>query len=52
MATSIDGLLANFMQGRSNDIGQIHYYLPMLEKNKKKYPVNLVKGKSKKYTEY
>ena len=37
VATSIDGLLANFMQGRSNDVGQLHYFLPMLEKNKKKW---------------
>jgi hypothetical protein len=37
VATSIDGLLANFMQGRSNDISQLHYFIPMMSKYRNKW---------------
>ena len=37
VATKIDPLLAEFMQGRRGNISQRHYFLPMMSQNKKKW---------------
>jgi len=36
-ATKIDGHLAEFMQGRSGSISQRHYFLPLMENNRRKW---------------
>ncbi len=37
VATKIDPLLAEFMQGRRGNVSQRHYFLPMMNNNKKKW---------------
>nr|WP_048097032.1 integrase [Candidatus Nitrosarchaeum limnium] len=37
VATKIDPLLANFMQGRTGDVSQRHYFLPMMSQHRKKW---------------
>ena len=36
-ATKIDPLLAEFMQGRRGNVSQRHYFLPLMNNNKKKW---------------
>ena len=36
-ATKIDPLLAEFMQGRRGNVSQRHYFLPMMDKNRKRW---------------
>ena len=36
-ATKIDPLLAEFMQGRRGNVSQKHYFLPLMNNNKKKW---------------
>ena len=36
-ATKIDGHLAEFMQGRTGNISQRHYFLPLMENNRRKW---------------
>jgi intergrase/recombinase len=37
VATKIDPLLAEFMQGRRGNVSQRHYFLPMMNQNKEKW---------------
>jgi len=37
VATKLDPLLAEFMQGRRGNVSQRHYFLPMMNQNKKKW---------------
>ena len=37
VATKIDGMLAQFMQGRKGDISQRHYFLPKMNEHKEKW---------------
>ena len=37
VATKLDPLLAEFMQGRRGNISQRHYFIPMMNKNKRKW---------------
>ena len=37
IATKIDPLLAEFMQGRRGNVSQRHYFLPMMNENRKKW---------------
>ncbi len=37
VATKLDPLLANFVQGRTGDISQKHYFLPMMNSHRKKW---------------
>lgn len=37
VATKIDPLLAEFMQGRRGNVSQRHYFIPMMNQNKKKW---------------
>jgi len=37
VATKIDPLLAEFMQGRRGNVSQRHYFLPMMQNNRKKW---------------
>ena len=37
VATKLDPLLAEFMQGRRGNVSQRHYFLPMMSQNKKKW---------------
>jgi len=36
-ATKVDPLLTEFMQGRRGNVSQRHYFLPMMDKNRKKW---------------
>ena len=36
-ATKIDPLLAEFMQGRRGNVSQRHYFLPLMNNNRKKW---------------
>jgi len=37
VATKIDPLLAEFMQGRRGNVSQRHYFLPLMQNNKRKW---------------
>ena len=37
IATEIDPLLAEFMQGRRGSVSQRHYFLPLMQNNRKKW---------------
>jgi intergrase/recombinase len=39
VATEVDPLLAEFMQGRRGNVSQRHYFLPSMERFKKKYEI-------------
>ena len=37
VATKIDPLLTEFMQGRRGSVSQKHYFLPLMQNNRKKW---------------